>query len=418
MHIPEDVPAGTYSCPITVDTGTGAARAAVLSLRVLPYRLLAPPDITWGLYPDTARWQGWPEDAIRRQLTDFADHGITSLMVYALKHVAFSYADGTVTADFTELQRQIDLAREVGIAGPMVVSIQSSESFVKKLIGAKDDTHTAEFLSAYRQLLNLIGEQGRKGNWPDYCLHSVDEPSSGPKGEAAVRTLKLIKDAGFRTFNTCYGKFVRTHLDPVLDVRCYNNIGYLSMSSAEATAALREETLAAGDTFWWYGTGCYTNRGLIQDGNLVQNRYMGGVHFWRTGASGAWAWTFMRVKGGSISDFDGQGERESKDACIAYPTPDGTGLIPTIQWEAIREGADDYKYIYTLQKTLDRATENSDPTTRRIAESIRTELKKRLDALPWTSRDAQVRNADLDALREQVAAWTVELKRRIQKGAD
>jgi hypothetical protein len=36
-----------------------------------------------------------------------------------------------------------------------------------------------------------------------------------------------------------------------------------------------------------------------------------------------------------------------------YPTSDGP--VPSIGWEGIREGIDDYRYIYTLEKTIEKA---------------------------------------------------------------
>jgi hypothetical protein len=414
VRVPADAAPGVYTAPLQLELDGTGSRAVDFVFRVLPYRLLPPPGITWGLYPDSGRWKGWPEARIRAELENFANHGITALMTYPLRFVDFTYAGGKVHADFRVFQRQIDLAREVGLGGPMVVSIQSSESFIRKLIGAADTRETPEYLAAYRQMLALIGAQAKKGKWPEFCLHSVDEPNSGDKAKRAVRTLTLIKQAGFKTFNTCYGDFVRTHLDPVLDYRCYNNIGYLSMETPEKTAALRRETLAAGDVFWWYGTGCYTNRGLIQDGNMISNRFMGGIHFLRTRATGAWAWTFLRVNGSPESDFDGPPGHRLKDACIAYPTPDGHGLVATIQWEAIREGVDDYKYIYTLYETLKQAAASRNPATRLEAEKIRADLETAIDRLPWTTMGGKVTNGDLDLLRGRIADWTIRLRGQLK----
>ena len=54
-------------------------------------------------------------------------------------------------------------------------------------------------------------------------------------------------------------------------------------------------------------------------GSAGCNRFMTGFHFWRTGATGAWSWTFLRPKDDAYNDFDGASRGEAKDACIAYP---------------------------------------------------------------------------------------------------
>jgi len=411
VRVPEDAASGRYRGAVRVETDRLSCDVVRIELEVLPFKLRTPPGIVWGLYPDSRRWLKFPDEQIEREMIDYREHGINALMMYPLAFVKFAYDGGKVSADFSFNRKVMRLYREVGLGGTMVVSVQSSESFVKNLLGMDKLERTPEFLDAYRQVMLLLKQESIDDTWPDYCIHSVDEPSGGARGEEAIRTLKLLKEVGFRTFNTCYGRFVREKLDPCLDFRCYNNIGFSSMRTAEGTQALRDETLSAGDVFWWYGTGCYTNGGLIQDGNVVVNRFMGGIHFWRTKATGCWAWTFLRPKGSAYDDFDGSWMREHKDACIAYPTRDGRGLVSTLQWEGIREGVTDYKYLYTLQCLIEEARKSDRTETRAAAQQAERDLSALLDGLPWTCRGGQFVNADADLCRKEVTAllrrlWT------------
>ena len=414
VRVPEDAASGKYRGTIRVEADSLSSDAVRIEVEVLPFRLRTPPGIVWGLYPDSRRWLKFPDEQIEREMIDYREHGINALMMYPLAFVKFAYAGGKVSADFSLNRKIMRLYRKVGLGGTMVVSVQSSESFVRNLIGMDKLEHTPEFVDAYRQVMLLLKQESIEDNWPDYCIHSVDEPSSGARGEEAVRTLKLLKELGFRTFNTCYGRFVRDKLDTYLDFRCYNNIGFLSMRTAEGTHALRDETLSAGDVFWWYGTGCYTNGGLIQDGNVVVNRHMGGIHFWRTKATGCWAWTFLRPKGSAYDDFDGASQREHKDACIAYPTRDGRGLVSTLQWEGIREGVTDYKYLHTLQCLIEEARKSNRPEAKAAAQQAERELSAMLNELPWTCREGQFVNADADQCREKVTALMRKLWARLQ----
>jgi hypothetical protein len=324
----------------------------------------------------------------------------------------WTWADGKLSVDFSRFRNQMDLYKASGLGGPMVVSIQSSEGFVTRLTGYTREDNEDAFWGAYRQMLALLKQESVDQQWPEYCLHSVDEPHSGPKLEAAIRTLKVIKEFGFKTFNTCYGKAVREALDPYLDYRCYNNIGFMSMRTPESTEELRTETLASNDIFWWYGTGCYTNGALIQDGNVLVNRFMAGVHFWRTGATGCWSWTFLRPKNSAYDDFDGSGHREGKDACIAYPTPDGKALVPTLQWEGLREGVDDYRYLYTLKAMIDRAGRSGQGRAVQLAKETQQELDRLIASLAWNCRPGGVTNGDLDQFRKRVIDLTLRFATR------
>ena len=409
VKVPESARPQTYTAPVTVRLAGVSTRALRLSLVVQPFRLRRPPGVVWGLYPDTARWTAFSDEQIEAEMRDFLAHGINALMMYPQWNSDWSLTDGILAADFTEFRRRMRLYHKVGLGGPMVISIQSGEHVVKTLINEQKGKKTDDAEGVYGQLLQLLKAESIAGKWPEFCLHSVDEPHGGEKLQAALRTLRTIKGMGFKTFNTCYSKAVRETLDPYLDYRCYNNIGFLSFPDAAAAKALSEETLRAGDTFWWYGTGCYTNRNFIQDGNVIANRFMGGFHFWRTRATGCWAWTFLRAKGSAFDDFDGTNHREHKDACIAYPTRDGKALTPTLQWEGIREGVDDYRYVHTLTEGIREARASGDTRRKAAADRAAAELDRLLTDMPWTCRDRAFTNGDANRTRERIAQLCVSL---------
>ena len=409
ITVPAGAPPGTYTAPVTVRLDGAATDALRLSLAVQPFRLRTPPGVVWGLYPDTARWTAFSDDQIEAEMRDFLAHGVNALMMYPQWNSSWSLTNGTLAADFTEFRRRMRLYRKVGLGGPMVISVQNAEGVIKRLIEEQKEQRTTDVEGVYRQMLQLLKAESVADTWPEFCLHSVDEPHSGETLAAALRTLRTIKSLGFRTFNTCYGKAVRETLDPYLDYRCYNNIGFLSFPDASAAEALRKETLEAGDTFWWYGTGCYTNLNFIQDGNVIANRFMGGFHFWRTQATGCWAWTFLRPKGSPFDDFDGTNQREHKDACIAYPTRDGKALIPTLQWEAIREGVDDYRYLYTLSEGIREARASGDNHRKTAADNAAADLDRLLADMPWTCRKRAFTNGDATRARERIARLCVSV---------
>jgi len=74
-----------------------------------------------------------------------------------------------------------------------------------------------------------------------------------------------------------------------------------------------------------------------------------GFGFWRSGYSCLIPWHYQAPCGNPFNDFDSW----YGDWCVAYPGPDGP--IPTQRWEAISEGIDDYRYVYTLQRYIEKA---------------------------------------------------------------
>jgi hypothetical protein len=79
---------------------------------------------------------------------------------------------------------------------------------------------------------------------------------------------------------------------------------------------------------------------------------------WKSGARGYGVWTFQRPYGDPFNEKPGHGKME----CVTYPhllrPKDWStyqGAIPTIAWEAIREGVNDYAYLYTLHALIQKA---------------------------------------------------------------
>jgi len=74
-----------------------------------------------------------------------------------------------------------------------------------------------------------------------------------------------------------------------------------------------------------------------------------GFFHWKIRATGQTYWHYRAPVDSPFSDFDGS----SRDHIVTYPGLDGP--IRTIQWECHREGLDDAKYAYTLERLLEEA---------------------------------------------------------------
>ena len=91
-----------------------------------------------------------------------------------------------------------------------------------------------------------------------------------------------------------------------------------------------------GRTYWLYNNDVATTCD-----NPAYARYVYGYYTWMTGVDGMSSWTFQNTQNASgLPD----------DVFLAYPDP--AGPLPTLKWEAIREGIDDQKLIYQLSKRI------------------------------------------------------------------
>ncbi|MDD4099382.1 MAG: hypothetical protein PHC30_11485, partial [Lentisphaeria bacterium] len=398
IPIPAGAVPGWYRGAVSGPVG----EAVQVAVRVLPYALPEVRGMTWGLYCDPIRWKIYSDDEIRHEMRLFREQGFNALMMYPLYDAVLTWENGVLGVDFGRFRDYMRLYQEIGFDGVAVMSIQGMEGALKRGMKLDQVEYNDDFRQAFGDFLAALRRLGEEDGWPEYCVHTVDEPNARHGAEEATRTLRLVKEAGFETFNTCYGAFVREVLDPWLDYRCYNNVGYGSTPNEAATTALREETLAAGDKFWQYATGCYTNSNLIEDGNIYSNRHLGGVLVWRAQFTGSYTWTLLRAKNDPYNDFDGWGHGERKEACTVYPTPDRKGIIPTLQWEGIREGIYDHRFLTVLDGMIKAALASADPAVRARGEKAGQAREEMWKTIGWTCRNGAVTNAHLRATRARV----------------
>ncbi len=65
------------------------------------------------------------------------------------------------------------------------------------------------------------------------------------------------------------------------------------------------------------------------------------------------SWTFQNTQ--NASGYPTIADSSGSDFFLAYPDPNGP--LNTIKWEAIREGIDDHKLVYQLEKRIRRLKE-------------------------------------------------------------
>ena len=427
LRIPETADPGAYRGAIEVLVGGQHVATLELVAHVLPFRLRAPGDIHWilALGADVTRDRSGrgvmigrenpaheesPEE-IRARYQVFRDTGINSLTVPI--SVEFENIRGSLRAKppgYAPFNKRMGIIRELGFKEPVVIrtfwDYLTLEADPKPLTDDKR-AYTEPARDVYRQHLSLTAQEAKAHQWLDYVYYEVDEPDPPAKRAKFFRTAEVIKETGDRVFCTIGSHYI-DEIAEYIDYRCFNGIGYTCLLDRERAHKLREDTAADGDVFWFYGGGSYA----YLEGVICGNRYLNGLFLWRSGATGIMNWiACWPMYNWKVDDFDFTKDGwPAKDHCIYYPSrhPDDP-LAPTLQWEGIREGIDDYKYLYTFMDLARELTVSEDRDTAARAAAIRGTVQARVDGLPWRHDRGggmyppqDITNGDLQRVRQEI----------------
>lgn len=117
-----------------------------------------------------------------------------------------------------------------------------------------------------------------------------------------------------------------------------------------------------------------------------------GLQTWQAAYDGVMNYAYQDGYGNIWNDFDHFNPRCCRDIVAAYPTVDG--VIDTLQWEGLRAGIDDVRYLTTLLKAI----RNASPDKRQVAG----------EAQAWVNGIDP--KGDLDMIRAKMIEWIMRLQ--------
>ena len=419
VKIPEGSKPGEYIAPLRIGAQKQKAETS-LRLKVLPIKL-GEPNRIWGLYPDHGRY-----DNDQARCTDIfrliRENGFNTLVLSLPIH-EWKLENGQIIPKFDRIDCIFGAYRDAGFTKPPVFYLWQLDEFVKKSLGdnalvAGGREYSPDGKALYKKALGLLATHLGKMGFSDPIFKTVDEPAPGNAENyaRAMRTMSVIKESGFKTMTTWLDMPGNEEtLGDLVDIRCYGANSYHYIPTPDASKAVLEHCAKLGKEYWYYGPGCYSWIGYYQEGNIINNRFMSGILFWRSGAKGCLAWTFNRPSDDPFNDFDGS-SFEPKDFCLVYDALSPSDLFtPTIQWDGFREGVTDYQYFFTLSERIKAALKSNDPAQVRMAEAIQKEIESLLAKVPWrhTERDRYPANlfpnANAATLRRDVSSLILKL---------
>ena len=362
VTVPRGTPAARYTGSLRVVAAGQPAINVPIDVTVLPLRLMSPAKqyaINLRSRLDTPPPANLPtadgqnlvtdfvtKDALDKQLTDIYAHGIRIPTVY----------DSPQT-----LAQAIAEYRQYGMGEPYV----------------------------YRGAGDLLAIDAARKTTPvgPFVFNDSDYPltANGP-GMAAITAAKLIP-AALLTSQMDYDT-----MNAALGLAIYNR------DSAYAQKLIQTKGLRLSSTRdWWYWPASIENP--------LVNRLDAGFLLWRANLYGAYLPEYMTAFGTDPYDETSAGAADAFSAyrpqMLAYPSADGP--IDTLQWEAVREGITDARYLTTMYASL-REAKDAHISKALISDAetyVKAFLDKPLAGLP---------ESELDKARTQIASYALQLR--------
>jgi hypothetical protein len=200
---------------------------------------------------------------------------------------------------------------------------------------------------------------------------------------------------------------------PYVDIPCFNGHALDEYLKAGGSWAELAQLFAANkQEAWTY----YNIRGSFFTAEWC--RIINGLYLWQAPLRGHIPWMYYSTSGDPFDDTDGTG------ADFAYAAPardDPTVLIPTLHYEAMRQGVDDARYIYTLKELIAQQQGKRPQEAaagQKVLDEIAAALPKIPDDLqgieqesPWlVAISAKFTGEEYDKLRWRVAEAILKLQ--------
>ncbi len=329
--VPAGTPAGTYTCTVTLKADGIADQQITLKLEVLPFELqdsnkdyvifdmdsLAPGD---SHYVST--------DVFKKDLQDIRDHGFNGVVLY-FDASLFEAGDREESLDL--LKKKLLYAKEAGFT---------------KIVYLLGGPYNLD-LDYVKELRDFMVQNG----YEPY-FYGQDEADTDDKLKTQISMAIIQTEAGVKSMTSItkgaadrladpndpiYSNFPSGTYEPLdwanyeMDKNSFKYVSDLESGVVQKTST-REETI---DLSCWH-----------ED---LASRFYAGYYLWNSKLDGYVPWVYQCTNSygaNPYNDFvsDSYGARKE---LVTYPSQEGP--IPTFQWEALRAGINDERYLQTWQ---------------------------------------------------------------------
>lgn len=345
VSVPPDAKPGTYNMK-----GRAILHAASkgidlpITVEVLPFELPRA-KIAYGMYfRPSAKTLKNPRDRTPERMRfywrDMARHGMTSATLY--NYTRLHDDGGNLNLDKAPILQSLKEMIEDGLVTPDVPVMFLDGGGIQL-----SNPNAQKILAAFK-------EEVSKRGWPEFLYYGPDEPAVNDKSLATFKSMQPVRKH-MRIITAISDHAASTYAD-LLDVYVVN-VGRTSPEICKLAADKNVE-------LWNYT--CH-NRG---QSNAPFQRYYAGVYTWALRLRGNFIWAYTE----NYTREKGQYLPWSPIYC--YVVPSDEGVIPSVAWEARREGVEDYRLLALLEEQI---AKRPDSTVAAEARDWLEELRGRVD---------------------------------------
>lgn len=371
VKVPPDAVPGAYEGTVTVTPEHGAPASLPLAVRVRA-GTLDPVDIPagpWG-YSIDVPWPGrepaataYAETMTRKSLRTLRDYGFT--LFSGVPTVAYrGFKEGQPQLDFATADAQMALAREYGFLAVVAygAGLSGLNAYARDTVAMQAAGFT-DYPAFLKAVFGAVQKHADAQAWLPVYYNLCDEPI----GDALVQSAENAEDyrkafpQGPPYFTGASSYEGKDPADPHFRLAKALHVANWNLHSQESVRLLREQ----GSAWAFYNGG---------------NRWTYGEYLYKAvkefGLRFRIAWHWNVVAGDPYYALDCRED----DYAWCNATPDGR-LVPSLEFERIREGLDDYRRLLTLARL---AREKAGTPAAAVAETL---LAGRLAAFRLGQRD-------------------------------
>ena len=317
VHIGKDINMGDYTGEIKIVAGARRLGTLKLVVKVLPFVLPAPM-LNYAVYylgylseamepviSSTLKTQ----DQMYFELVDMKEHGLTNATLY---HESVKGEAIDRYKRWKKLEKTLAIKEKMGWGSKPLLYLDWTNAF-------------SNDLDIYRKKVEHIVEIAKSLGINDVYIYGVDE-KKGKELRALRPMYQTVHSAGAKNFVACMDDFFSSVPD-LIDLPVLHGL---------ANRAFMSDYKRTGKELWVYAN----IKGEVEMPETY--RYMYGGNLLKEGFTGTCIFAYQVF---SWNDF---ANSEYHAHTLAYPTINKP--TPTIQWEGLRQGINDIRYLTLLKQ--------------------------------------------------------------------
>jgi len=398
-----DMPSGIYKGKLFVNSKHKTYKIPIninlhpITLEDIPgvdYCMLMTYEFTELVMPSSKNRMHAIKQTAKNILQDYLSHGMTTICPHS---TFISIYDNNGELILDDLFAALHTMKELGFKRPLFWYMGHLIQTAKprhpgNITGFNEEVHFERLSRIVRTVKNYTVRH----NLPEVIYLPIDEPEDSHQDYKGLRKkitsglISKINSLGAKTMVTAE-KFSNFSATDYLLSHQYN----------EKERKLAQEK---GRKYW-----IYRNDIAVDTRNPGLARYWYGLYTWKNQLDGMATWTFQNTQ--NLAGDPLRADTFGRDVFLAYPHPDGPLSTPT--WEAIRDGIEDHKLIYQLEKRIDKLKKMQQPTKR--YDSFIAELKK-LDILISNNKSVtKLEGIRFDVIKQRLIEHILDTERTIPK---